>query len=1723
MALLLCGFSGYAQINLTAVDAGPYTPGSDIAALFSTDVSSNMKPGNKYSLYLSDASGSFATEVAIGEFNGFYNTFVNGRLPANLPPGMGYRLRIKSTSPALVSNESSPFVVRTGALVQASLYNRNLLNAGDDQLIGFCSGRNNFNYNLENRSTSGAEVSASFKNELTSALLPNLNFDISAKTFTAQLAHYTVLVKAVLNGNVATRAYMIVNNRATTAFGTAGTNDVCLGGDALQFNVIVAGNDGIINNYPGLSYRVDWGDNTNTVYTIKDIMANDNKVGHNYTRTACGNVINLGNTTVYNAFGISISAQNASCGTVGTPISTTAKVSVRPQNNFSISNTTCLNTPTVFTNTSIIGDNPGADQAGCVQNISTYTWYVDGNVVPGAIDKPKSFNLSYQFSSPGNHTVTIEATSNAACPPAPVTKTVCIQQPAVPSFTLNGTATTIQLCNINILTPQNTSFVDNSGCGTNTYLWTVSGGSSPATFVGGTSANSAQPQIKFNGTGEYKVILTINAQKCGEVSSAEQSVIVTAPPVATLSANTVLCNLGTFDFNTNTGPTRTILSGTPDIALTPNTYTWTVTGGAASFVNGTTTNSRYPRIQFSEFKTYTIKVVHQNGCTAVEDEQTIEFRPAPLVEAGTPAAICYEGTVALNASPVPGYTAQWVGGAGTFAPDRFAPNAVYTPALAERNVGGLNLRWQINTVLAAPCNVVYDIASVVINPRNLINTATEKIICSDASVDYLPASNVSNSTLRWTSIASSGITGATASGTGQINDRLINTSASVAGTVKYTIVPSANGCSGEAFELLVIVMPRPILTASAAKASICSGESSAISLSSNLTDVKYLWTVSSSSPNITGFAANSTAIEVSEINDRLVNTGNTAGVVTYRITPIASSGCPGTVRQIAITVHPPGTIAQAGADETICSNAAYGLEANIPEGTSTGRWTLVSGPPVAFTDPGKYNTTVNGLVGGNTYTFRWTISTPAGCATSDEVIITNLSELSNTDISANTSPVCKGQEITIIGEQPRGGNGSYSYIWEQSTDDGASWGLMSSEIGKDLVTNVNASSIYRRITRGGSCTLLSNLIKIQVLDPLGNNNISLSNSSSADQSICLGTAAAAMKGSIPSGGNGIYLYQWQQSTDGGLQWTDIAGATAIDYTAGVVQVTTAYRRIVRSTICTGYTESVSNTDTLTIKVHAKAEFNAQNREGCAPFVLDAFKVKATHYADRNAIYTWYANGQKIGEGLNFPGYIITSDKTAVEIKLQVSSAQGCDPDESIMTFKTYENVRASFSQSQSSGCGPILVTFTNTSNITNGVNFVWDFGNGHTSTAVNPDPVNFLQDPTGKDKVYQVTLRASNACGSSVVYQSTVTTMSTPVSIFSPGSTLGCAPVNVAFTNTSPEASTTTYTYDFGDGKAPEVYTDRRTVTHEFDAQGTKKSYTIRMTAKNECGEHTSSHTISILPNLLRAELVVDAQNKQGCAPHTVQFSNNSSEATSYTYDFGDGSAPQLSNTAPEKITHTFRQPGIYTVKLTASNDCGSLSTTEVITVIAQPATLFSVDRPIAYPGLKLKFSNNTTGAIRYRWDFGDGSSSTEKDPEHAFEELGNYQVKLTATNVENCPSTYQMNVFVDGEPGSLFVPNAFMPGSENTEFRLFKAKGTGIQSWTMMVFDKWGTLLWQSNKLEDGKPYEGWDGTHNGQKMPEGVYFWKIDLKLRNGSEWKGVSLNSGSPKRTGTINLIR
>lgn len=1961
-----------AQVSIGLVDPGPYTPGSTIAVPFKVPTSC-ISQGNQFQLYLSDQNGNFATETRIGTYSGFYSTYINGLLPAGLTPGTGYRVRVKTTIPATESASSTPFEVRAGVAVEAKLTSTLLNENVNNETFGNCTSRANNTFSLNNESTANTSVTATVTDEMTGSTSATISFATPLQSFTAQQSHYTIYTKAVMpDGTVATKAYLLINNKAITAFANSGNNVLCLPSATFKFNVDVTSASGIQNNYPGDIYTIAWGDQTTTTYTLCEIINNNGLVEHLYKRSSCGSVSSSSSGTIYNAFDVSIKVSNAFCPTMGTPVSSSAKVVTKPVNSFTFTRPGCTNANIVFTNTSVLGENPNTNTAACAPNNVTYNWYVDG--VLKAADRPKSFNFQYVFSSHGEYVIRLESKNiTGECDADPVEMKICIQDPPKPDFSLPSNT----ICAGTTLKATDLSVFDNICDAANTYSWSVS----PAVdFVGGTSAASKEPVFSFPTAGTYSITLSTATPSCGLITSPPQTVVVNESPKATLSPDITLCNLATYDFNnTTTGPTQTLLTGTTqDI---PDTYTWTVVpsgAGTYSFTGGTTANSKYPSIKFDSYDTYTVKVVHKNNCGTAEDTQVLTFSTAPIVDAGPDQNICFNDPGFTLSGTINGTTTTqtWIGGEGRFNPGRNDLNATYTPTAAEKAAGMVTLTLRVTTALAAPCNQIDDEIILKIKPDISLTSSASKTICTGNSVAYTPTSAVPGVTYTWTATGTASATGyTTTTGTGDINDVLTNNDINADANVTYTITPHLDGCNGTPFSLLVVIKPNPIATATAAKSTICNGTSSAITLSANLAGINYTYT-STVTGAVTGNSDRAAASADTGINDILTNSGTTSGTVTYTISPISTNGCPGTPTTITITVLPNATLANAGPDEAVCNATSYALKGNSPV-VGTGKWTVVSAPTtITFADDTQHNTTISGLQAGNSYTLKWTIS-DTNCSTSsddvqitvnpisvggtttgdvnvcaganggninlngqvgniirwessidngtnwstitsnanpyvfsnlstttqyravvqsgscaeavstvttitvnpgtvaanagsdqslcsgngitlagndplpnsgiwtlvsaqtgvtiieptlrntavtglvpgqtytfrwtitgfgdcppstDDVVITYYSPVTN-NISATGAPVCAEQTITITGDKPTGGTGTFAYQW-QSSADGNTWTNIPSAVNKELTTTATVSTYFRRLVNSTICTSISNSVQVTVLPGLTNNTIS------ADQNICVGTAAATLTGSTPSGGSGTYTYQWQSSLNG-TAWSDVLGANSINFTPPTPTVSIYYRRSVASGVCSNI---LSNQIKITVNPNAKAEITYNTKTGCAPFKLDANNIAATLYPDRNSTYTWFANNVQIGVGPTFPGYTIANGNESVTIKLVVTSSLGCTSDEKSEIFSTFPVVTPAFTQSVTEGCGPLSVTFTNTTSPLNSATYAWDFGNGQSSNLAQPAAITFLADPTGKDKTYKITLTTTLPCGPAVVTSATVIVHAKPVAIFSPDKTRGCADLLVNFVNNSPESAGTTYTYDFGDGTSSGPLTDRRTISHTFKTL-VVKDFTVTMTAKSSCGEANAIPVIiRVSPNDITPGLVVNGNEKVGCVPFTVNFINNTRGASNFTYTFTNDDTGEIS-TAYSNTTgvfpKTFDKPGKYTIRLDAENDCSKSSISETVTILPQPTAGFIADKTISCSNLTVKFKNTSVGAVAYVWDFGDGSpTSTDFEPQHTYTGSGvNYKVTLTAINSQRCQNTLSLADYIqlvappvatfavvpgnelsapnysfgfkdtstgavswewsfgDGTtstlqnpnhtyanegtytvtlkvlnkencsantfqsvriisvPGNLSIPNSFMPASAKNEIKTFMAKGRGIKEWNMSIFNKWGKLIWETSKLDDGAPVEGWDGTYKGQDQPQGIYYWKVDVKFINGSDWRGISHDSSPPKKTGVIYLIR
>jgi len=147
--------------------------------------------------------------------------------------------------------------------------------------------------------------------------------------------------------------------------------------------------------------------------------------------------------------------------------------------------------------------------------------------------------------------------------------------------------------------------------------------------------------------------------------------------------------------------------------------------------------------------------------------------------------------------------------------------------------------------------------------------------------------------------------------------------------------------------------------------------------------------------------------------------------------------------------------------------------------------------------------------------------------------------------------------------------------------------------------------------------------------------------------------------------------------------------------------------------------------------------------------------------------------------------------------------------------------------------------------------------------------------------------------------------------------------------------------------------------------------------------------------------------NNEGCAPYSVNFTNTSIGAVSYNWNFGNGNFSTLSN--PQNV---FVNPGNYSVVLTATSLSGQTNTFSMaISALPGPVVGFSVsDNDGCEDQSTFLFTNTSTGAVSYFWDFDDGTSAIQANPNKIYNTPGNYNVSLMATNAVGCQSVYTMS-----------------------------------------------------------------------------------------------------------------
>lgn len=1423
------------------------------------------------------------------------------------------------------------------------------------------------------------------------------------------------------NGCTRTQQYQVfLGTNPGGGISTDPNTNICTGG-TLPFYI-----NSVSANSPGTTYIIDFGDGNQITLTHPPPAV----VNHTYTTTTCGMAGGQLNVT--------FTAQNPCDQTQGQigPI----RVSQTPEAIFTASHdTACVNTTVTFTDQSIGLQAPACNTAP--RNIWSIVpatgWTVvggplgndNGNPANPGLWTDGATNLGVQFTQPGTYTIT-DRTGNS-CGVHTLQRTICIEAPPIPAFTLTPT---VGCAPLNV-SSTNTSVSENS-CNT-TWEWTVSGAlSSCATGSFTTQTSTAfQPSWSFPQPGIYTV--QFRAVNTCNVPPIQQTVTVNAPPQVDIAPLSGICATQCVS------PTASVV----DCGAPITGYAWSFSGGTPASANTASPGQVcYPNPTSSS-----IQLTVTNACGSASDAITLPvgtLPDAPVVSSNSP--VCAGQTLSLTAAPQPGVTFNWSGPNGytSTSPTVTIPNASSLHAgtwTVVANSGGCQ---------GPPSTVEV----VVVAAPTVTVTPSAPAICIGETID-LTATGAGN--YQW-------FIGATQVGAGTTFN------AAPATTTTYTVSGSLGGCPGNA-TVTVTVNPLPVVTAMADQA-FCD-QAIPVQLTASPAGGTWSGTGVTGTGEFTPTPGNhgTFTLTYSYTNaNGCTNTDQTdvtVGPVTVFATlPPDTAVCMGMVPVILQAQPPGGTWTGAGpggsfvpstvGQHTITYNYGTGtcatsdqmvvdvLEAPvldvIPDFarcadaapvalTATpvgGTWSGpgVSGPPYVF-DPAS--------VPAGTHVLTYIYSDGSGCQSTaiTEAIVDPLPV-------ANAGPdmqLCDQPVVVQLGGTP--GGGTWTGDWMNVSPEGE---LVPGGVGTDTL-------VYTVTTLAGcvdSDTMVVEVISIDEPAFAGNDTL-----------VCVFSGplqlAATPAGGTWSGpqvdangllntdtpGNYTLTYSVGSSTcllidqvevvvealplvdagddigvclDGGPQQLTADPPGGVWSGVGVEPLTGMFDPLQAlpggNAVTYTWTDPVtgcSNSDNATVTVHPLPQAAFTND----PIACVGVPFQFTNNSTGAAGAEW-----DFGDGgtsfANAPQHTYMA-AGSYEVMLVAGTGAGCR-DTTYAMVTVWDVPQPAIVLSTTDGCGPLEVSFTNNTS-GQGVSYAWSFGGLGTSTDAAPGPFTFPADPLDV-ATYTVTLTATNTCGSANT-QAVVTVSPSPTAVFGPNLNAYCANDPVEFGNAS-YGLPTDFEWWFGDGASSTL--PGPIVTHAYAPDEESIDYTVTLIAANACGSDTVQQVITIVPNEVHAFFNTDPTT--GCAPLTVGFTQYSTGDTAWHWDFGDGNFSILENP-----THTYTQPGTYDVELSAFG-CGLDTYAVTIIVLPQPQVAFSFAPQTVCVGEAFTFTNQTPGASGSFWDFGDGNTSTLSTPQHAYAVSGTYDVSLTVTSAVNgCTATLVQPVTVAPTPIAAFEP---LPGN---------------------------------------------------------------------------------------------
>ncbi len=1331
---------------------------------------------------------------------------------------------------------------------------------------------------------------------------------------------------------------------------------------------------------------------------------------------------------------------------------------------------TITTSPTVNAGTNIVSCANNATEAlnGQVFNAGGGAWSGGGGTFfPNSTTLNATYTPNAAEISAGTVTLTLTSTGNGSC--AAVTDQVTISYAPAPVASAG---------------PDQTVCGNNSTVSLNGFVNFCAGGQWSGGLGLFTPSANALNATYTPTAGEVAagfVTLTLTTTGNGACLPATDQITIIYTPSPTVDAGTALTSCAN---NPNV-----VLNGSFTVA---SGAIWS--GGLGSYapnntIMGATYTPSAAEITAGSAMLY-LTTTGNGNCIAVTDSVLITITTAPVVNAGADITTCVNAlNVGLSGSVSgPTNTGAWTtNGTGIFVPNNTNLNATYQCSAADSAAGSVLIT--LTSTGNGACTPVTDQLTIFILPAGTSNAGNNATVCgNNAAVSLNGTVGGGATTGTWGTMGN----GIFTPNNTTLNATYVPSQFDIAnGSV--TVFLTANSCNLAVDSVTITITPAPISDAGVDQ-TICASVPT-VTLNGNVSggSTTGIWTTSGTgtfSPNNTTLNGtyNPSAADIAAQNIMLFLTSTNNG------------SCVPVTDTMLLNIYPNGT-ANAGPDQIICgNNPNVILSGSLGGGATQGQWSTTGSGVFSPNDTAMnatYIPSAADLISGSVsivltatnscnlaIDFLNVIFTPAPVVDAGT---------SQSTCGANPNIILNGSVTNATGGIWTGGGGTYS---PNNTTMNATYTPDAAEQAAGYVLLTLTS------TGNGNCNSESDTVSF-TFSP------GIVVSAGPDQSVCISATFTQMQGIVANGsttgvwstlGSGVFTPN--DSALNALYTFSTADTTAGSITLVLTSTNNGVCPVEHDTMVVtfgpsayafaGYDQSVcSSTPDVTLNgfVSGGATQGVWTTPGTGTF--------SPNDSTLNAIYTFSAadvtNGMvtfflaTTDHGSCFPGldtvvYIIAptsvvsaggnvticSDNLSVPLGGNVSGASTTgtwstlgsgtfSPSTSTLNGTYTPSANDSFA-----GSVMLVLTSTNTGSCS-------PTSDTMLVTITEPAIVNAGVDQSTCAQGASVTMNGNVSGGSSTGVWSTLGT-----GTFTP-------------TNTALNATYTPSPADLVAGTIQVVLTS---------------------TGNGICAARTDTMVITIIP----MPIVSAGPDRVVCGDlNDVLLNGTVTGSTTTGLWTTDGSGTFSPNAATLSATYSLSSAdviaGSVMLILTSTNNtlCPAVPDTMIITVEPLPIAAFSF---FSGDTLNVDFTDQSTGASQWYWDFGDGGTTTVQNPSHTYGNEGTYPVTLIVTSAGGCSDTTTSNVDADETLTTpVAIPTGFTPnGDANND--VLHVLGGPFSEVDFSIYNEWGNLIFHTTD-----PNSGWDGTYKGKPQPGGIYVYTAT----------GTTIAGRYVKLSGNVTLIR